>query len=309
MTGERTTYLLAGSLVTLALQLAAGLLGPLGLMFNLVVAVPAAYAGMRQGAAVAAGIVALTSAVLVLVGGPGGAFAYLLQFGLASWLLPFLLRRGWSWGKALVTSLLAVCGASGATLVGYSLLQGTAVGLLVAGYVQGEIDRALGIYTEAGISGEQLAELEVLTRQMADFLLQAWPALAVVAIGALLLLLLLLLWAFSSGRYEIPGPALRQWKVPENFIWPLIAGGAGIVLGGDWVQRIALNLLVLVLPIYFLQGLAIVQHYFWKRNTSPFLRRLGYVLIAVLNPLPLIVTGLGVFDMWIDFRKPRIKKS
>lgn len=309
MTGERITYLLAGALVTLALQLAAGLLGPLGLLFNLVVAVPAAYAGMRQGAAVAGGIVVLTAAVLTLTAGPGGALAYLLQFGLGSWLLPWLLQRGWSWGRALIAAILAVSSASALVLTGYSLAQGISIGQLVTRYVQGEIERALTIYTEAGIGGEQLAELEVLTRQMADFLLQAWPALAVVVTGTLLLLLLLLLWVFSHGRYELPGPPFRQWKAPENLIWLLIAGGVGTVLGGELVRRAGINLLVLVLPVYFLQGLAIVHYYFCKRNTAPFLRRLGYVLIAILNPLPLIVTGMGVFDMWIDFRKPRIKKS
>jgi len=72
---------------------------------------------------------------------------------------------------------------------------------------------------------------------------------------------------------------------------------------------IALNILTIVLPIYFLHGLAIVSFFFRKKNLPPVFKVLGYVLIMVLNPLPLIVTGFGVFDLWADFRKPKIKET
>jgi uncharacterized protein YybS (DUF2232 family) len=72
---------------------------------------------------------------------------------------------------------------------------------------------------------------------------------------------------------------------------------------------VALNLLTVLLPIYFLQGLAIVNHFFRKKGVSPLLQTLGYLLIAVLNPFPLIVTGVGIFDLWADFRKPRKKRT
>jgi hypothetical protein len=52
-----------------------------------------------------------------------------------------------------------------------------------------------------------------------------------------------------------------------------------------------------------------VTFFFWKKKFGPWFRALGYVLIVTINPLPLLVIGIGVFDLWIDFRKPRIKKK
>jgi hypothetical protein len=39
------------------------------------------------------------------------------------------------------------------------------------------------------------------------------------------------------------------------------------------------------------------------------MRGLGYLLLLVINPFQLLVAGIGVFDLWVDFRKPRIKKT
>ena len=36
---------------------------------------------------------------------------------------------------------------------------------------------------------------------------------------------------------------------------------------------------------------------------------IGYLLVTLVNPLPLMVTGLGVFDLWADFRKPKEPES
>ena len=70
-----------------------------------------------------------------------------------------------------------------------------------------------------------------------------------------------------------------------------------------------LNLLVVLLPIYLLQGLAVLDCIFRRKAWPPFLRGLCYLLAVVVNPLPMILTGIGVFDLWIDFRKPRVKTT
>jgi uncharacterized protein YybS (DUF2232 family) len=75
------------------------------------------------------------------------------------------------------------------------------------------------------------------------------------------------------------------------------------------LQTIALNLLTVSLPLYFMQGLAIVRYFFRRRNVPGFIQGISYILILLLNPLPLVVTGFGIFDLWADFRKPRIKET
>jgi uncharacterized protein YybS (DUF2232 family) len=67
--------------------------------------------------------------------------------------------------------------------------------------------------------------------------------------------------------------------------------------------------LVILLPVYFLQGLAVIDCFFRRKSFSPVIRTIGYLLVTLVNPLPMLVTGIGVFDMWADFRKPREPES
>lgn len=303
-------YSVAGTLLTLFLQSASVFLGAPGALFHLFVPLPAAYAAMRQGVGAGGAIVVLTSAALFALGGAKGVLAYLLQFGLVSVLLPLLLRRGRSWDAAVAWTLGAGAGVALTGAAAFAAARGVSVGEMVSRFVKTEVDRAMELYAKAQLPPEQMKELESLARQMADFLAATWPGLAVLVTGGVLLLTVFLLSAFSAGRYEVPGPPFRLWKAPELLIWVLILGGAGALLAKGWPQRIAMNLTVVVLPVYFLQGLAIVTWFFRTKNVSPFFRNLGYLLVVILNPLPLIVTGMGVFDLWVDFRKSSgIKKA
>jgi uncharacterized protein YybS (DUF2232 family) len=309
LTGSRGALLLAaGTLVTIVLQWAAGALGPAGIFINLSIPLPAAYALMRRGALVGSGIVVLSTAALFASGGAPGALGYLLQFGLASLTLPYLLRRGWPWDRAVAGALLLVLFVAGLVLAGYGVSRGVAVTELVNRYVHGEVESALALYQKADIPQEQLEELRTVVRHMADFLVSAWPALMVAVTGAILLLMVLILSALSAGRYEVPGIPFRLWKAPEKLIWLLILAGFGVLYAPGPAQRVALNVLTILLPLYFLQGLAVLAYFFQRKGIPPFLKGLGYLLVVVLNPLPLILTAVGVFDLWADFRKPRIKK-
>ncbi len=307
--GQRLLFLLGAAGCTLLLMYGAGLAGPAGLFLNLLLPLPVAFVVMRCGLAVGGGAVALACLGLWGGGDPAAVGSYLLQFGLGSLLLPGLLRRGIAWNRAVMWTVLGVVAATAATLAGYAAWQGTSLHILVDGYVKSELDQAMKIYSSANLPPDQLAEFSALAKRTGAFLLRAYPGLAVVVSGLLQMLTLLLLSALSRGRYLIPGPGFRQWRANELLIWPLIAAGFGLAFGRGLVATVALNLLTVLLPIYFLQGLAVVSYFFARKGISPLLRAVGYLLITVLNPLPLIVTGIGVFDLWADFRKPRIKKT
>ena len=305
---QRFLFLVGGSAVTLLLQFAGAMLGPAGTFVYPFIPFPAAYATMRTGPGVGGGIIALT-AVALMASQPLAAIAYILQFGIGSLLLPVLLRRGWPWDRALAGALAATVAVIALTLGGYAVSRQMPVAHVVGSYIHSEVDQALAVYKQAKLPADQLKALQAMGEQMADFVVKAYPGLVVVASAGILLLTVLFLGALSAGRYAMAGPPFALWKLPEPLVWFLIAGGFGLFFTAGELQRISLNLLTVLLPVYFMQGVAIVTYFFRKKGFSPFFRTLGYLLIFVLNPLPLIVTGLGVFDMWVDFRKPRIKKT
>jgi len=306
---QNLTCLAGGAVVTLVLLVTAGNLGIAGIVLNLFVAVPIAYVHMRFGTASAVGAVALVATGGFLMNGVTGLLSYLLQFGLLAVILPGLMRRGWAWDRAVAVTVAGIMLVSFLVLAGYASFTGETVASLVDAFATAEADQAMAIYAAADLPPEQVAELQPAVEQMADFIRYAYPGLAITLSGFLALLVLWLLNALSRGVYTVPGPRFASWKAMELLVWPLIAAGFALTLAEGELRQLSMNLLIILMPVYFLQGLAIVTHFFNRRRIPPFMRGLGYVLIAFLNPMPLIITGIGIFDLWIDFRKPRIKTT
>ncbi len=113
----------------------------------------------------------------------------------------------------------------------------------------------------------------------------------------------------ARGRYTVPGRAFPEWKSPEWLVWILITSGFLVAFVEGIAGTFALNLLVILLPVYFLQGLAVIDCFFRRKAFSPIIRTVGYLLVTLVNPLPMVVTGIGVFDLWADFRKPKEPES
>jgi uncharacterized protein YybS (DUF2232 family) len=140
---------------------------------------------------------------------------------------------------------------------------------------------------------------------MAAFLQKAYPGIVLTVAGLMVLGLVLLLSLLARGRYTLPGRPFPEWKAPEQLVWLLILSGFMVAFAEGTVATVALNLLVVLLPVYFLQGLAVIDCFFRRKAFSPVIRTIGYLLVTLVNPLPMLVTGIGVFDLWADFRKPR----
>jgi hypothetical protein len=47
----------------------------------------------------------------------------------------------------------------------------------------------------------------------------------------------------------------------------------------------------------------VIAYYFHKNNVPRFLRGVTYVLIAFEQIFTLVVVGVGLFDLWGDFRR------
>ncbi|APG26513.1 hypothetical protein A7E78_00710 [Syntrophotalea acetylenivorans] len=298
------SFIVGATLVTLLLQGSVGLL-PVGALAALLVPLPAAYVVMRFGLTAGCLVVAGTSGIAYGLISQVAAVGYLVQFGAPALLLSLLLRRGVDWCRATGWSLILLLATGGLFLLAMAVQQQTELTTLVESYLQVEINTALTLAKDMELPAAQAAQFEKTVRNTGALLLQVYPAAAAVGYGLLLLITQLGLSLAARSRYSIPGIPFDQWKVPEVWIWGLILSGAGVLLANGGLETAALNLLVVMLALYFLQGLAIVKYFFRTRRVSTPLRTLGYVLLATLNPLPVLVAGIGVFDLWIDFRKPR----
>jgi len=96
---------------------------------------------------------------------------------------------------------------------------------------------------------------------------------------------------------------LRYWKAPEPLVWGAIACGALLLLPLRDLKLFGLNGIVVLMTVYFFQGMAIVAFYFEKKGLPRLLRGALYSLIALQQLLILLIVVAGFFDIWFNFRK------
>jgi uncharacterized protein YybS (DUF2232 family) len=310
---QRGLYIVLGVVAGYALFGAFAALGFAAVAVNLLTPFPAAFVGMRCGSAAAAVTVLLTAVMVLLTGSQASALMYLVQFGVPGAVLPLLLNRGMAWDKATLLVIWTMVAVSMVGLVAASAVAGQSPLAMAGDMIGKEIAQTRTAMQEmfavADMPPGQKQDVDLAMENMTAFLQKAYPGIAITVAGLMTLGLVFLLSLFARGRYTVPGRAFPEWKAPEWLVWLLITAGFLVVLVDGPPGTFALNLLVILLPVYFLQGLAVIDCFFRRKAFSPIFRAIGYVLVTLVNPLPLLVAGIGVFDLWADFRKPRKPKS
>lgn len=168
----------------------------------------------------------------------------------------------------------------------------------------------LGVYDKISLSAESVEILQQRAPQIIEVLLRIMPALAFAGFVTLILINLFFLLRRFPVQLSFFASAgdLREWRAPEPLIWCFILSGFALFLPGwETVSTAALNLLLMIVVFYFFQGLSIIAYYFHHKHVPYFLRSLAYVLIVFEQIFTLLVVGLGLFDLWGDFR--RLKKK
>lgn len=115
---------------------------------------------------------------------------------------------------------------------------------------------------------------------------------------------------FRKGGLTVPnfGP-LDQWKAPDYLVWLVIFTTTGLLVPAEPLKILCLNLMSIMMLIYFLQGVSIVVFFVKKTNIPVILRALLYWFVFFQFPFNLLVTGIGFFDTWVDFRKRSFKQD
>ena len=141
---------------------------------------------------------------------------------------------------------------------------------------------------------------------MIEMVLQLLPALVFLSLAFMVLLnIMFLCRRFPERRAQwLALTNLREWKGPEPLVWILIACGFSLFIPGlEAAHAAALNLLLIIGSCYFAQGLAVIAYFFHKNKVPRFLRAITYVLIVFQQIFTLLVVGLGLFDLWGNFRR------
>jgi len=169
-----------------------------------------------------------------------------------------------------------------------------------------QLASAIQMQEKMGLSQDSLGVLKEQAPQIIEMMVRLLPALLFLSFGFIVLINVLYLSRRFPDRREqwLSIRLLREWKGPEPLVWGLIACGFALFVPGLGLLRAAaLNLLLVIAACYFAQGLAVIAFFFHKNNVPRFLRGLTYVLIVFQQIFTLLVVGLGLFDLWGDFRR------
>jgi len=305
---QQAALTIIGVAGTLLCFLGGSSLGPMGAMLNVLTPLPISYLCMRFGLRTGVTATSLTVLALSFMLPLPTLLTYAALFGCSALLLPTMLLRRFSWERAVALTVCCVVALALVLVGSYVVVSGQAPATLIDHYLQNEIDTAMQVYQGADLDQQQLQQMEEVARQVADFIRDTFVGLYIAGVLAVQLLTLLLLQRLRKDHYQIEGVPFPALRLPAVLIWVLILVGFSLLIPQESIQLVARNGLAVLLPLYFMQGLAVVADFLQKRAYPAALKGMIYVMVFLFNPLPLIVTGVGVFDLWVDFRRPRQKK-
>ncbi len=289
----------------------------LRLRFNpavLICPVPMVLVAIRQGVRAGVPMVAFAAAVVGAAQMPGAtAPAFLVEIGVPALVLGLCLRRNVSLEWTVVLGAATLCAA---LVVELGVRAGGIAGLGQAYQgIVADVDRGLlqwqqfieGLGSQGDPTGaaDVAAALRALASKALPGLVGVLTILAAAAIAALAM-------ALAARTVGTATPAFT-WTLPEGMVWAFIAAaGATLAPWHPW-YLIGLNALLVLMALYFLQGLSIVGFFFRRLELPWYLRWLAALVAVVWPPLTLLVVAgtiaVGLFDVWVAFRRLDVPRS
>lgn len=294
---------------TIALLMSGVAIPPAGVILIPLVPQPVLSFGFRFGIGWGTGALAATAMLLLTIAGKELALVYGL-FALMTFLLFGLLGRLRSI-EVLVSGIAGVIFTVTGGLLFYFYGSWPAVVQDVHKSLSQNLTAAMRIHEKMGFPQDSLDLLKERMPQIVETTLQFLPGLLFVSLSLIVLInIVFLCRRFPDRRAQwLSVDNFREWKGPEPLVWGVIACGFVLFIPGlEFVRIFAINILLVIGACYFIQGLSIIAYYFHKNKVPRFLRGVTYVLIAFEQIFTLLVVGLGLFDLWGDFRRLRKNK-
>ena len=283
----------------------------LGSLLNPFAPLPIIYYAFTHGTLAGAAAVLASACVIGLLTGPKLGVLYFFSYGLAGLMMANMIRNGKTFSA---TTLATAAAAMAATALLAVADQGNVAGLYAAmlASVKGMMAETIAIYEKAGMPADQIALLKENSDAISLWAVRSIPgAMTVLYLAAMFMNYAA--YATLQSRWNwLPAAApleLNRWSPPEKMVFLFILGGALMLAPGDAAHAAGVNLLIITIALYFMTGLCVIQFWFDRGGLPRFLRWTIYILIGFQPFMIAGTAGLGLFDLWLDFRKIRRAKG
>jgi uncharacterized protein YybS (DUF2232 family) len=284
----------------------------LGFIISLLIPLPILFyrlkLGRKNGILVAAGTFLVMSFFLGSVSFDIFFFVQLLVLGLA---LGEMFEREFPVEKTILYACLALWATAVTALIFASLASGTQISALISNFVGKNLELSLVFYEKMGIPQEHIQMIQDSSDLIQYALVRIIPGMATtIALFVAWCNLLVARPLLSAAKIQFPDfGRLNTWKAPEQLVWVAIGCGILLLVPEKGIRILGLNGLMIMMTIYFFQGIAIVSFFFEKKDIPMLLRVILYSFIGMQFFLILMVIFAGFFDMWLDLRKLETQKD
>ncbi len=298
---------LIGSFVLFAAYLT---VPPIGIFSGIFAPFPAACNRLIHGRVPAVIVIlGVTAAVTGLFGIFAGCL-YLGMCGVIGLVMPELFVRNFSGSRILFWTTAANLAVLFAGFLIYSASSGINLHQLISAEITSSMTQAAIIYEKSGVTGEDLDLAKQSMKTASDLMLRLYPAFITVMLAIMAACNLTLLKKTAViFKIDLSVGEFASYRNPDFLVWLLIIAGFSMLFSSPLIATPALNILLLVSVMYFVQGMAIVSALISRQSVSRLLRIVLYVLLLIQPYLVVFVAGIGLCDLWVDFRTPNPNKD
>jgi uncharacterized protein YybS (DUF2232 family) len=231
--------------------------------------------------------------------------SHVILLGSLGPILSEILRKSYSIEKTIAYSVVALAVVGCSFLLYYSLSQGGTPWSIIEASVADMVQTHINVYARLGTPAEQLDLIRNNAHHISRIFFTLAPSFFIVGTSFLVWVNILIgKQLFQRTRMWYPDFGnLSTWKIPDPVIWVLIAAGVSFLIPLGLVRSVSINVIVVLLFAYLMQGLSIINFFFEKKQIPRLLRIVGYALIFIQQFLLVLVIGLGLTDIWVNFRK------
>jgi uncharacterized protein YybS (DUF2232 family) len=290
------------------LLLASAYIPLVGPLFSLLTPLPILYysakLGLDQGVKLA-GITVMLIGVVAALASTIDLLFMCIEFSLMGLIVSELFRRNLSIGYTVLlgTSVMLLIGFVILAIVGLS--ENKTPTEMVLAYLRGSFNQTIEVYQ--GTAGEEPnpAYVHKYVQLVIDILMKIYPALSVIGTGFVVWFNVVVsrpLFRARNVLYPRFGP-MDRWAAPEHLIWGVIAAGFCLFLPLPQIRLLSINVMIVLLAIYFFHGLSILLFFLYKYRVPLWIRLGVYALIVFQQIFAVVIVAAGLFDQWVDLRR------
>jgi hypothetical protein len=258
----------------------------------------------------ALGLAGLEATCTLIIGGLQ-SLLFFSQYGLVPVVMAWAIRRRCIVTQTMLWSVGIPLGVGGVLFIAYSVLLNQSPHHLLTRYleqvVEGVVEQLQVLEQSRDIDRDQF---EAFSQTLSQLVFTIFPAFLIIN-HLLTNVMNYVLARFYCSRSQPPvhldPPDLACWQPSDHLVWVFLASGVALLLPIAPIRAVGLNIFVVTLTIYLIQGIAIAV--FWGRRAPfpPGMRLLLTLLLFLLiGPLcVMLCVVVGLFDLWIDFRHLR----